>query len=124
LNTLSSFSDKNTKIVKDVAQNHSPVTILNLISNKQVSKILVSTFKVPKSVQTLSRVNDIPIAACYRKVRLLEKLGFLGCVESRLNQNGKRVKYYQCQIISGQGYSCHQVWWTITDAVLPHLMIA
>lgn len=77
-----------------------PVNILNLISNRQVSKILVSTYKIPKSVQSLSRINDIPIAACYRKVRDLEELGFLRCVESKLNQNGKRVKFYQCQIIN------------------------
>jgi hypothetical protein len=30
----------------------------------------------------------------------LEELGFLRCVESRLNENGKRVKFYQCQIIN------------------------
>lgn len=81
-------------------RNHTPVSILNLMSNKQVSKILVSTYKVPKSVQALSKINDIPIAACYRKVRALEELGFLMCVDSRLNENGKRVKYYQCQIIN------------------------
>jgi hypothetical protein len=81
-------------------KSHTPVSILNLISNKQISKILVSTYKVPKSVQSLSKINDIPIAACYRKVRILEDLGFLRCVESRLNENGKRVRFYQCQIIN------------------------
>ena len=79
-------------------ENHSPVSILNLISNRQVSKILISTYRVPKSVQALSNINDISIAACYRKVHLLEDLGFLRCVESKLNHNGKRVKFYQCQI--------------------------
>jgi hypothetical protein len=81
-----------------VHKKYSPITILNLISNRQISTILTSTFKKPKSVQNLSKIHDIPIAACYRKVRLLEDLGFLRCVELRLNQNGKRVKYYQCQI--------------------------
>jgi hypothetical protein len=100
LNTLPSVSNKQPAKETTISRNHSSVSILNLISNKQVSKILVSTYKMPKSVQTLSRINDIPIAACYRKVRLLEELGFLRCVESRLNQNGKRVKYFQCQIIN------------------------
>jgi hypothetical protein len=71
---------------------------LNLITNRQISTILVSTYRVPKSVQTLSKIHDIPIANCYRRVKLLEDLGFLRCVEMRLNQNAKRVKYYQCQI--------------------------
>jgi hypothetical protein len=80
------------------SNNHSPITILNLISNRQISTLLASTYRIPKSVQTLSKIHEIPIAACYRKVKLLEDLGFLRCVELRLNQNAKRVKYYQCQI--------------------------
>jgi hypothetical protein len=100
LNTIASINSENTAKPTNDPKDHSPISILNLISNRQISKILMSTFKVPKSVQTLSRINDIPIAACYRKVRLLEDLGFLRCVETRLNQNGKRVKYFQCQIIN------------------------
>jgi hypothetical protein len=98
LNIITSPSSESIPEGSPGPKNHTPVSILNLISNRQISKILVTTFKVPKSVQILSRINDIPIAACYRKVRVLEDLGFLRCVESRLNQNGKRVKYYQCQI--------------------------
>jgi hypothetical protein len=100
LNIISSPSSELIPKEKKGPKSHSPVSILNLISNRQVSKILVSTYRIPKSVQTLSRINDIPIAACYRKVRNLEELGFLRCVESRLNENGKRVKFYQCQIIN------------------------
>lgn len=91
---VNNYHDKNSK----VPNQHSPITILNLISNRQISTILTSTYKIPNSVQSLSKIHDIPIAACYRKVRLLEDLGFLRCVDIRLNQNGKRVKYYQCQI--------------------------
>ncbi len=83
-------------------KNHSPITILNLISNMQISTILTSTYKIPKSVQTLSKIHDIPVAACYRKVHLLEELGFLRCVETRLNQSAKRVKYYQSQVKNAQ----------------------
>jgi hypothetical protein len=76
------------------------VEISNLISDKYVSKILMSTFRKPKSVQNISATYGIPIAVCYRKVRQLEKLGFMSCVETKLNGNGKRVKLYQSQIIN------------------------
>ena len=79
---------------------YNPVKISNLISDKYVSKILMSTFKIPKSVQKISTTFDIPIAVCYRKVRQLEDLGFLRCTGTRLNGNGKRIKLFQSQIIN------------------------
>jgi hypothetical protein len=79
---------------------YNPVKISNLISDKYVSKILMSTFKVPKSVQSISTTYEIPIAVCYRKVRQLENLGFLRCTGTKLNGNGKRIKLFQSQIIN------------------------
>jgi hypothetical protein len=79
---------------------YNPVKISNLISDKYVSKILMSTFKIPKSVQSISTTYDIPIAVCYRKVRQLEDLGFLRCTGTKLNGNGKRIKLFQSQIIN------------------------
>jgi hypothetical protein len=79
---------------------YNPVKISNLISDKYVSKILMSTFKKPKSVQNISATYNIPIAVCYRKVRQLEDLGFLRCTGTRLNGNGKRIKLFQSQIVN------------------------
>ena len=79
---------------------HNPVEITNLISDKYVSKILMSTYKRPISVQRISEIYSIPIAVCYRKVRELENLGFLRCTGTKLNGNGKRIKLYQSQIIN------------------------
>jgi hypothetical protein len=79
---------------------YNPVKISNLISDKYVSKILMSTFKVPKSVQAISATYNIPIAVCYRKVRQLEDLGFLRCTGTKLNGNGKRIKLFQSQIVN------------------------
>lgn len=108
LNTKRSICQRGTKYEneKDASENeltkepnnHTSITLMNFLSKRQISTILASTFKVPKSVQGLSKNHDIPIAACYRKVRLLEEMGFLRCVDRRLNQKGKRVRYYQCQI--------------------------
>ena len=48
----------------------------------------------------LSRTYNIPIAVCYRKIRELEKLGFLRCVGKKLTSAGKRVKIYQSQVVN------------------------
>jgi len=78
----------------------SPIEISSLISDKYVSKILLCTFKKPKSVQKISATYGIPIAVCYRRVRQLEDLGFIRCIGTRLNGNGKRVSLYQSQIVN------------------------
>jgi hypothetical protein len=89
-----------SETVKEEVDIYNPVKISNLISDKYVSKILMSTFKIPKSVQKISSTFDIPIAVCYRKVRQLEDLGFLRCTGTKLNGNGKRIKLFQSQIIN------------------------
>jgi hypothetical protein len=77
---------------------YNPVTVLNLISDRHTSKILICTYKSPRSILSISEENDIPIAVCYRKVRLLEKLGFLKCVGKKSKKSGKVSKLYQSQI--------------------------
>lgn len=86
------------RIEGDKTQN--PIEISSLISDKYVSKILLSTFRKPKSVQKISATYGIPIAVCYRRVRQLEDLGFMRCIGTKLNGNGKRVKLYQSQIVN------------------------
>lgn len=76
----------------------SPLEITNLVTDKYVSKILLTVHKKPKCAQDISKKCDIPIAACYRRINALKSLGFLRCTESRLNIRGKRVKYYLSQI--------------------------
>ncbi|MEE9151146.1 MAG: hypothetical protein V3U20_04845 [Thermoplasmata archaeon] len=99
MKTASSTESANTN-VRESERKYNPLMISNLISDKYVSKILMSTFKKPKSVQNISAFYGIPIAVCYRKVRQLEKLGFLTCIGDKLNGNGKRVKLYQSQIVN------------------------
>ena len=41
---------------------------------------------------------DIPIAACYRRIRELEMTGMLQCAERILSSKGKRVKLYRSQV--------------------------
>lgn len=67
----------------------------SLVGDEYTLKILADTYLSPKSVHELSIKHDIPIAACYRKVHRLEKLGLLQCVDRKVSLKGKRVKIYQ-----------------------------
>lgn len=66
-----------------------------IVGDEYTLKILADTYIVPKSVQEISVKHSIPIAACYRRVQLLEKIGLLKCVDRKLTIKGKRVKVYQ-----------------------------
>ena len=65
-----------------------------LITDEYAVKILVATYRRPKSAIELSHKLGIPIAACYRRIHSLEKVGFLTCSERVLTQKGKRMSVY------------------------------
>lgn len=70
----------------------------SLITDKYSVRILIGTSKKPKSAIELSEKFGIPIAACYRKIKELEKAGLIRCVERRLTRKGKRVSMYLSQL--------------------------
>ncbi len=70
------------------------VDLPTLFGNPYVLKILSATLIRPKTVQELSIKYDIPIAACYRRVRLLEQKKLLKYVDKVLTTHGKWVKRY------------------------------
>ncbi len=65
-----------------------------LVTDEYSAKILVATFKRPRSAIELSREYGIPIAACYRRIHALENAGLIRCVERALTQKGKRKNLY------------------------------
>jgi predicted transcriptional regulator len=69
-----------------------------LITDEYSAKILVATYKKPKSAIELSREYGIPIAACYRRIHALEKAGLIRCTERALTQKGKRISLYLSQL--------------------------
>ena len=79
---------------------YDPICISNLITDKYALEILMYTYKKARSIQNISATFNIPIAVCYRRVRQLEKLGFLRCVDKKLNGKGKWVKLYQSQVVN------------------------
>ncbi|MHC4183722.1 MAG: ArsR/SmtB family transcription factor [Planctomycetota bacterium] len=69
-----------------------------IITDEYTVKILVATYKKPKSALELSHRFGIPMAACYRRIHLLEKFGLLVCVDKVLTQKGKRVRIFLSQL--------------------------
>jgi len=75
-----------------------PLEASRLITDEYSAKILVATFKKPRSAIELSREYGIPIAACYRRIHALEDAGLIKCVERALTQKGKRISLYLSQL--------------------------
>lgn len=69
--------------------------IAKLLTDEYAERILVATFYNLMSAQELSEKYDIPIAACYRKIHELEKVGLLKCENEVTNERGKPVKLYK-----------------------------
>ncbi len=74
--------------------NMNPIEASKIITDEYAAKILVATYRRPKSAIMLSRDLDIPIAACYRRIRMLEEKNMIHCVERVLTQKGKRMSVY------------------------------
>ncbi len=77
-----------------------PLSVTKLLSDEYTVKILTSTFKMPRSANYLSVKFNIPIAACYRRIRELEKMGLLNITEKILTPRGKRVSLYRSNLKS------------------------
>ncbi len=75
-----------------------PLEASRLVTDEYSAKILVATFKKPRSAIELSREYGIPIAACYRRIHALERAGLIRCTERALTQKGKRISLYMSQL--------------------------
>lgn len=71
-----------------------PFIYSQLLTDEYAAKILTAIMKIPRSAQQLSESYGIPIAACYRRIKLLERYGLIMCKERKLSQQGKRINYY------------------------------
>ncbi len=72
--------------------------ISRLLTDEYAERILVATHDHARSVQDVSDKNDIPIAACYRKVHELEEVGLLQCEKIVTTPKGKTMKLYRSQL--------------------------
>lgn len=78
--------------------------VSQLLTDPYAVKILVATVRAPRCAQDISKQHGIPIAACYRRIKDLERFGLISCTEKRLNQQGKRVCYYISMVKTAQIY--------------------
>jgi predicted transcriptional regulator len=65
-----------------------------IIADEYAAKILAATSRRPKSALTLCHDLGIPIAACYRRIKMLESAKLIRCEERVLTQKGKRMSVY------------------------------
>ncbi len=75
-----------------------PFKVSSFISDEYASKILAATYHTSKSARMLSRKYNIPIAACYRRIRELERIGLLIVASVIYDHRGKGTKLYQSQL--------------------------
>ncbi|OPY31897.1 MAG: hypothetical protein A4E32_01502 [Methanomassiliicoccales archaeon PtaU1.Bin124] len=80
------------------------LSVSQLLTDPYAVKILVATVRAPKCAQDISDQYGIPIAACYRRIRDLEKFGMIVCVERKLSRQGKRVAYYVSMVKTAHVY--------------------
>jgi predicted ArsR family transcriptional regulator len=74
--------------------------VSRLLADDYSQKILVNTYASPMSAQRLSRICQIPIAACYRRIHELEQAGLLGVDREKEVYKGRKVRLYKCRLRS------------------------
>ena len=74
--------------------------VSRLLADDYSQKILVSTYASPMSAQKLSKICQIPIAACYRRIHELEQAGLIGVDREKEVYKGRKVRLYKCKLRS------------------------
>ena len=74
--------------------------VSQLLADDYSQKILVNTYSSPMSAQRLSRICQIPIAACYRRIHELEQAGLLTVDREKEVYKGRKVRLYRCKLRS------------------------
>ena len=69
-----------------------------ILADDEVQKILKATYMVPRSPIEVSEIYGIPIANCYRKIKVLEDAGILKAVDVKKDFRGRRTTYYRAQM--------------------------
>lgn len=83
-----------------IAREQATKDVSRLLADDYSQKILVSTYTSPMSAQKLSKVCQIPIAACYRRIHELEQAGLIGVDREKEVYKGRKVRLYKCKLRS------------------------
>ncbi len=73
-----------------------------LLTDGYALRILAAVSYKSKGAQEVSEEYSIPIAACYRRIKELEKAGLIVKSGRILNQKGKRVSIYSSMLKSAE----------------------
>ena len=68
------------------------IEAMRIVTDEYSNRILIGSSKEPLSALELSHMFNIPLAACYRRIRLLKKAGILNCTMHI--SRGKKVNLY------------------------------
>jgi len=74
--------------------------VSRLLADDYSQKILASTYAAALSAQRLSKVCQIPIAACYRRIHELEQAGLISVDREKEVYKGRKVRLYRCRLRS------------------------
>jgi hypothetical protein len=69
-----------------------------LITDMDMEKILLGTYQKSKSAMELSEMYGIPIAVCFKKIKILKKMGLLNVTETVRTAGGKKAEYYTANL--------------------------
>jgi len=70
------------------------------VMDEYSARILLGTFNRAVSALELSHRFDIPIAACYRRIRMLEQMGLVFCERELPSRNGKGLQLFRSRLRS------------------------
>src|SRR6266511_4140990 len=77
-----------------------PLQVSQTIMDEYSARILLGTSSGPVSAIDLSRRFGIPIAACYRRIKDLERLGLMFCERELPSRNGKGLQLFRSRLKS------------------------
>ena len=69
-----------------------------LLMDKDIEKILISTYQGAKSALEISEAYGIPTATCFRKIKQLRSMGLLEVKETVYTSRNKKVDYYSANL--------------------------
>ena len=72
--------------------------MLSVLGDEHSRKILIATHLKSRTAQEIAENHGIPIAACYRRIKLLEDMAFIQKDEQILTQKGKRRWTYTSNV--------------------------
>jgi predicted transcriptional regulator len=72
-----------------------------IMADRHSARILLATMRNPRSAFDISENLGIPIAVCFRKIKLLEDAGLIICAERRFTKSGKRISLFKSTLRNG-----------------------